>query len=189
MESAASPARTMIAPASTSIRRQRWISDFASCSVPRIWVNQSQGGFLLPEVLVLRDDLVLAPLQRVIQFGHDADLVGNESTGPQRLLRRGRKVHQHRSDAEIERGALDLRKAVGGRQIDAGDQLEVEHQEAAFRMPRQQRLDVLVQPVGGTEEQIALQVQTLASSGHVPSARPDRRANGPVNCDIPSRRS
>ena len=28
-------------------------------------------------------------------------------------------------------------------------------------MPRQQRLDVLIEPVGGTEEQIALQVEAL----------------------------
>ncbi len=48
---------------------------------------------------------------------------------------------------------------VGGGRIDAGDKLEVEHQEAAFRMTREQRLDVLVKPVGRTEEQIALQVQ------------------------------
>ena len=57
--------------------------------------------------------------------------------------------------------ALDLRETVGGGRIDAGDELEVEHQKAAFRMPRQQRLDVLVEPVGRAEEQIALQVQAL----------------------------
>ena len=58
-------------------------------------------------------------------------------------------------------GALDLGEAVGRRGIDAGDQLEVEHQEPAFRMTLQQRLDVLVEPVGRAEEQIALQVQAL----------------------------
>ena len=35
----------------------------------------AQAGFFLLEALMLRDDLVLAPLQRMIQFGHDADLV------------------------------------------------------------------------------------------------------------------
>ena len=35
----------------------------------------AQRGFFLLEPLMLRDDLVLAPLQRVIEFRHDADLV------------------------------------------------------------------------------------------------------------------
>ena len=48
----------------------------------------------------------------------------------------GGQMHQHQPDAAIMGGALDLGETVGGRRIDAGDKLEVEHQEAAFRMPR-----------------------------------------------------
>ena len=85
----------------------------------------------------------------------------DELARSQRLLGRGRKMHQHQPDAAVMGGALDLGETVGRRGIDAGDQLEVEHQEAAFRMPRQQRLDVLVKPVGRAEEQVALQVEAL----------------------------
>ena len=70
-------------------------------------------------------------------------------------------MHQDQLDAEVVRAALDLGEAVGGRGIDAGDELEVEQQIAAFRALLQQLLDVLVEPVGGAEEQIALQVQAL----------------------------
>src|SRR5260370_35841755 len=45
--------------------------------------------------------------------------------------------------------------------MDAGDELEVEDEIAAFGTTLQQRLDVLIEPVGRTEEQIALQVQAL----------------------------
>ena len=121
----------------------------------------AQGSFFVAEALMLRDDLVLAPLQRMIEFGHDADVLRDELARSQRLFRRRRKMHQHQFDAAVLGGALDLRKTVGRRGIDAGDELEVEHQKAAFRMPRQQRLDVLVEPVGRAEEQIALQVQPL----------------------------
>ena len=40
----------------------------------------------------------------------------------------GGQMHQHQLDAEIVGAALDLGKAVGRRRIDAGDELEVEHQ-------------------------------------------------------------
>jgi hypothetical protein len=52
-------------------------------------------------------------------------------------------------------------KTVRGGRIDAGDELEVEQQVAAFAMAREQRLDVLVETVGRAEEQIALQVEAL----------------------------
>ena len=70
-------------------------------------------------------------------------------------------MHQHQLDAAVLGGALDLGETVGRRGIDAGDELEVEHQKPALRMVLQQRLDVLVEPVGRAEEQIALQVQAL----------------------------
>ena len=138
---------------------------------------------------MLRDDLVLAPFQRVIEFGHDADVARDELARSQRLLGRGRQMHQHQLDAAVVGGALDLGEAVGRRGIDAGDELEVEHQEAAFRMSRQQRLDVLVEPVGRAEEQIALQVEALDLAAMRRQAPPGRRASGPASCGIPSRRN
>lgn len=59
------------------------------------------------------------------------------------------------------RAALDLGKAVGSRRIHAGDELEIEQQIAAFRALLQQLLDMLVEPVGGAEEQVALKIETL----------------------------
>src|ERR1700754_640163 len=70
-------------------------------------------------------------------------------------------MDQHQADAAFARGALDLRKTIRRRGIDAGHELEVERQKPAFRMAREQRLDVLVKAIGRTEEQIALQVQSL----------------------------
>ena len=70
-------------------------------------------------------------------------------------------MHQHQMDAEVVRAALDLGEAVRRRRIDAGDELEVEQQITALRLLQQQRLDVLIEPVGRAEEQIALQVQAL----------------------------
>ena len=97
----------------------------------------------------------------MIQFSYDADLVRDEVARSQGLLGRRRKVHQHQSDAAVLRRPLDLGETIRRRGIDAGDQLEVEHQKAAFRVTRQQHLDMLVKPVGRAEEQIALQVQAL----------------------------
>ena len=110
---------------------------------------------------MLCDDFVLAPLQGMIQFSHDADLMRDEVGRSQGLLGRRRKMHQHQLDAEVVRRPLDLDETIRRGGIDAGDQLEVEHQVAAFRMLRQQHLDMLVKPVGRAEEQIALQVQAL----------------------------
>src|SRR4029078_3668729 len=121
----------------------------------------AQAGLLALQALVLDDDLVLAPLERVIQFGHDVHLARNELARSQRLFGRGRQMHQYQLDAQIMRGPLDLGKTVSSRRIDAGDELEIEDQETAFRMSRQKRLDALVKPVGGAKKQIALQVQAL----------------------------
>jgi len=57
-------------------------------------------------------------------------------------------MNQHQLDAAVMRGALDLGKTVGCRRIDAGNQFEIEHQKPAFRMAREQRLDMLEKPVG-----------------------------------------
>ena len=70
-------------------------------------------------------------------------------------------MHQHQADAAVMGGALDLGETVGRRRIDSGDEFEVEHQKPALRAALQQRLDVLVEPVGRAEEQVTLQVQAL----------------------------
>jgi hypothetical protein len=41
-------------------------------------------------------------------------------------------MHQHQFDAQILRRALDLGETVSGGRIDAGDELEVEQQVAAY---------------------------------------------------------
>ena len=46
-------------------------------------------------------------------------------------------------------------------EIEAGDALEIEDQKVALPLLRQQRLDVLIEPVGGAEEQVALQRHAL----------------------------
>ena len=117
--------------------------------------------FFQRQALMLRDDLVLAPFQRVIEFGDDGDAFADEVAGAKHLLGRCRQMHQNQLCAEVDRAALDLRKTVGGRGIDAGDELEVEQQIAALRAFLEQPLDVLVEPVGGAEEQIALEIEAL----------------------------
>src|SRR6202000_590182 len=68
-------------------------------------------------------------------------------------------MREHQLDAAVMRGALDLGETIGCGRIDAGDELEIENQETAVRISLQQRLDVLVKPVGGAKEQVALQIQ------------------------------
>src|ERR1700692_2974438 len=75
-------------------------------------------------------------------------------------------------NAAVIGGALDLGEAVCRRGIDAGDELEVEDQKPALRAVLQQRLDVLVEPVGRAEEQVALQVQALDLSAMGFQSRP-----------------
>src|SRR3984885_7801275 len=107
------------------------------------------------------DDLILAPFERVVEFGNDADVGRDEFARPQRLLGGRGKMNQHQLDAAILRRPLDLGETIGRRRIDSGHQLEVEYQEAAFGMTLEKRLDVLVEPVGRAEKQIALQVEAL----------------------------
>jgi hypothetical protein len=91
---------------------------------------------------------VLAPFQRVIEFGDDLHVLRDELARSQDLFGRRRKMDQHQMDAAIMGGALDLGETVRRRGIDTGHELEVEHQKPALRMLLQQRLDVLVEPVG-----------------------------------------
>jgi hypothetical protein len=75
----------------------------------------AQGGFLLFEALMLRDDLVLAPLQRTIQLGNDADLLRDEFARSQGFFGQRWKMHQHQFDAAFQGAALDLRETLGRR--------------------------------------------------------------------------
>ena len=77
------------------------------------------------------------------------------------VLNLARHVHEHELRAALIRRLLDLREAVRGRRVDPGHQPKIEQQETTIRLPRQQRLDVLIQPVGRAEEQIALQAHAL----------------------------
>ena len=61
----------------------------------------AQIGFLLLVALMLGDDLVLALLQRMVEFVDDHDIVGDEFARPQRFFRRYRQMHQRQLDAEI----------------------------------------------------------------------------------------
>ena len=101
----------------------------------------------------------------------------------------GAEIDQH--DPRAVRGGdlLDLREAVRGRRIDPGHQPEIEHQEAAFRLPRQQRLDVLIEPIGRAEKQIALQGHALDLAAVFGQERQFAAARDRATSGIPSRRS
>ncbi len=75
----------------------------------------AQAGFFLLEALMFRDDLVFALLERMIEFGDDADVVRDKPARAQRFLGGIRQMHQHQPDPEIVRAALDLGKTVCGR--------------------------------------------------------------------------
>src|ERR1700688_1467928 len=107
------------------------------------------------------DDCLFARLQRPIEVGGDDNVVRNKSDAAEGAFQFRAKLDQDNSRAGFGGCLLDLRKALRCRRIDAGDALKVEDQETTFSLLRKQRLDVLVKPVGRTEEQIALQRDTL----------------------------
>ena len=72
-----------------------------------------------------------------------------------------RQIHQHETRAKLLGRLLDLGEAVHGGGIDAGDELKIEQQEAAVGAVPEQGLDLLIEPVGRAEEQIALQAHAL----------------------------
>ena len=73
----------------------------------------------------------------------------------------GERFDQHEPGAELVGAPLDLGEAVHRRGIDAGDQAEVEQQEAGFWTPGEKSFHLLVQAVGRAEEDIALQAHAL----------------------------
>jgi len=75
----------------------------------------AQRRFLLFEILMLRNDLVFAPLQRLVQLGYDAHLLRDEFARSQGFFSRRRKMHQYQFDAPLLGAPLDLREAVGRR--------------------------------------------------------------------------
>src|SRR5262249_39769725 len=107
------------------------------------------------------DNRLLARLERTIQIGRHRDIVGNEARAAKRSLQFWRKLDQNDARAGFGRRLLDLCEALRRRRIDAGDPLEVENQEAAIPLLGEQRLDVLIKTIGGSEEQIALQRHAL----------------------------
>src|SRR5208282_5243774 len=107
------------------------------------------------------DNGILAGFQCSVEIGHDGDVVGNESGGAKRSLQFRREVDEDNPGAGFARRLLDLREALRRRGIDAGDAAEIENQEARTRLLREQRLDVLVEPIGRAEEQITVQRHAL----------------------------
>ena len=107
------------------------------------------------------DDFLLARFQRAVEIGDDRDVVGDEARGAKGAFQFRAEIGQH--DAHAVRGGdlLDLRETMGGRRIDPGDEPEIENQKPAVRLPHQQCLDVLIEPIGRAEEQIALQGHAL----------------------------
>jgi hypothetical protein len=71
------------------------------------------------------------------------------------------EIDEHETGAELIGRLLDLGEAVHGGGVDPGDQSEIEQQEVAVRVGCEQGLDLLIEPVGRAEEQIALQAHTL----------------------------
>ena len=65
------------------------------------------------EALVLANDLVLAPFQRMIELADDGDALGDEVARTQHLFGDGGKMHEHQRDAQIMRATLDLGEAIG----------------------------------------------------------------------------
>src|SRR5262249_54285777 len=72
-----------------------------------------------------------------------------------------REIDQHEPRADLVRNLLDLRETVHGGGIDPGDEAEVEHKEAAVWLVRKQSFHLFIEPVGGAEEQVALQAHSL----------------------------
>src|SRR5579862_250697 len=106
-------------------------------------------------------DRIFTFFQGVIEVSRRTDVTGQKPDVSERFFEFAREVDQHKLYPVGVGHLLDLREAVGSRGINAGDDAKVENQEAAVVVAREQRLDVLIEPVGGTEEKIALQVNAL----------------------------
>src|SRR5712692_1762412 len=75
----------------------------------------AQGRFFPFEALMARNDLVLAPLQRMVQLGYDAHLLRDEFARSQGFFSCRRKMHQYQFDATFLGAPLDLRETIGRR--------------------------------------------------------------------------
>ena len=107
------------------------------------------------------DDLFLAGLERPVEIVGEDHVIGDEFAIAEGLAELGRQIDQHEPGAELVGGPLDLGEAVHRRGIDAGDEAEVEQQEAGLGALGEESLHLLVEPVGRAEEDIALQAHAL----------------------------
>ena len=94
------------------------------------------------------DDILLAEFERAVDIGCNNDVVGNEPGGAKGAVQFRREIDQHDPRAAGGGRLLDLRETVGRRRIDAGNEAKIENQKTAIRLRRQQRLDVLIEPIG-----------------------------------------
>src|SRR5262245_50919203 len=107
------------------------------------------------------ENSVFALLQRAVEIVRHLDIVRYEPDVAKRFIHFGSQIDQYKPNPSGVGRLLDLRKAVRGRRVDPGDQPEIENQKTAIMAGCEQSLDMLVQTVGGTEEQIALQAHAL----------------------------
>src|SRR6516164_5405071 len=114
--------------------------------------------------LVRLDDRLLARLQRVIEVRAHDNVFRIESVSMEDTPMLRAEVDQHKPGPCLRRRFLDLRKAVRGRGVNARDQPKIEQQETTLRPARKQRLNLLIETAGRTEEQIALQGHPLKLS-------------------------
>src|ERR1700691_180467 len=98
------------------------------------------------------DDLVLAFLERTVEIGGHADVAAQETDIVESFLQLRSEVDQDQLRRGGVGGLLDLREAMGRRGVDAGDNAEIEHQEAAIGIVREQALDVLIKAICSPEE-------------------------------------
>ena len=162
IEAAGSPSRAMIRPAGTSSRRQYSASRSACAALPNASDHHARNDRASSAAVRCASMmLLLAVFQRAVEIGRDDDVVGNEPRGAKGAFQFRRQIDEHDPRSARGRCLLDLRKTVRRRRIDAGDETEIENQKPAVRLRRQQRLDVLIEPIGRTEEQIALQRHAL----------------------------
>ena len=152
----------MIWPAGTSRRRQYSANRSACPALPNASDHHARND-RASSAAVRCASMMSCSQYSSARSRSDATMTSSEIN---RAARNARSNSGVRLTSTIARSAcgcrlLDLRKTVRRRQIDAGDETEIENQKPAIRLRRQQRLDVLIEPIGRTEEQIALQRHAL----------------------------
>ena len=163
IETAGSPWRAMTSPSRTSSRRQYPTSRSASFALPKASENQasSERAASRSARCASITSCSHASSARSRSERDDDAVAGDEARGAERAFELRRQADQDDAGAAFGGGAGDLPEAVGRRGVDPGHAAEIEDQKPAFRPFGKQRLDVLVEPVGGAEEQIALQRHAL----------------------------